>query len=415
MPADASARKKPHSWPTAAGMDPLWRELLGNAPTLVVPMLEGNPAGGTYGYGLLPGVLRPQVAGTLSRFIGRAGQGISFDSDAASHGLTTGRTHKFSKVSIFAVVNMEGGFGVGQRYYRIAGRGDNFKTNSQFNFSFRQNGGGTIQDELHFSLSDGAGGAGRASNDQITAADLGIGTRSFCTLACSADDNTVVFYINGIPWGGGSLTKNLSTINSTDPLTIGAGTGMSSYSRTFNKTILSIIIADGFWSEDQHAMLARSPFGWQKRRTWFIPAASGGAHTITPSGGLSIGGTTDILKSRAFLASGGITLAGEQAMIKTHVAPVSGGLALGGTATMNSVHVMLPSGGLLMGGSSAFSTHNAVHSIAPAGGLLFDGTAPMYAPAADVFSPIHEVVRDVVRRVVYRPDRDDDGSGDWQD
>ncbi|MCB0078820.1 MAG: hypothetical protein KDD73_15520, partial [Anaerolineales bacterium] len=62
-----------------------------------------------------------------------------------------------------------------------------------------------------------------------------------------------------------------------------------------------------------------------------------------------------------------------------------------------------------------FTTHDGVHTITPAGGLLFDGTAPFYAPSADVFTPIHEVVRDVVRRVVHRPDRDDDGSGDWQD
>ena len=189
--------------------------------------------------------------------------------------------------------------------------------------------------------------------------------------------------------------------------------------RMLDGSIYSVMVYDRALSAEEHAAAYDPASRWAfldtyGRRTYFLPA-TGGAHTITPSGGLSLGGTTDILTSRAFLAAGGLTFGGAPAILKTHLIDPGGGVQLGGTAPFKRVHTITPAGGLQLGGVAAFTTHDGAHTITPAGGLLFDGTAPFYAPSADVFTPIHEVVRDVVRRVVHRPDRDDDGSGDWQD
>ena len=144
-------------------------------------------------------------------------------------------------------------------------------------------------------------------------------------------------------------------------------------------------------------------------------SAGGTSHTITPAGGLQLGGEVDILHVAAFQAAGGLTFAGAPAITKTKLIDPSGGLTHGSTAPFARVHAMGVSGGLQLGGAAAFTTHSAVHTITPAGGLTFNGAAPWTIPSLDVFSPVQNVVRAVVKNIVFRPDRDDDGSGDFQE
>ena len=65
-------------------------------------------------------------------------------------------------------------------------------------------------------------------------------------------------------------------------------------------------------------------------------ASGGTTYTITPSGGVTMGGDGGFLKSKFFTPTGGVTMGGTSEMIKTKIVSPSGGVLFGGTGSMSS-------------------------------------------------------------------------------
>jgi hypothetical protein len=139
------------------------------------------------------------------------------------------------------------------------------------------------------------------------------------------------------------------------------------------------------------------------RRPIYFASAGGTEYTITPSGGMTFGGSATLIRGRVFPAAGGVAFSGAAAL-ETHnverIITPSGGVVFGGTATLtftgNDEFVITPSGGvsfgggarlirgkvlgpasggLAFGGTAPLETHNVERVYSPSGGVLFGGTA----------------------------------------
>lgn len=101
----------------------------------------------------------------------------------------------------------------------------------------------------------------------------------------------------------------------------------------------------------------------------FEATATGGptSWTITPTGGVVVGGATPILHGRIFPASGGAVFGGSASFIRGRVQVSSGGVTLSGDAPLVRGKIIAPSGGVLVLGSAV---------------VLFSGVSstPQYSP-----------------------------------
>lgn len=96
-----------------------------------------------------------------------------------------------------------------------------------------------------------------------------------------------------------------------------------------------------------------TPGGWEQ-----VVAVGGGGttYTITPSGGLTLGGTSVDIKGKVIIPSGGVTFAGTGSMT---------------FATTGTTYTISPSGGITFAGSA---TYIQSKTFIPTGGLSFSGT-----------------------------------------
>lgn len=112
-------------------------------------------------------------------------------------------------------------------------------------------------------------------------------------------------------------------------------------------------------------------------------AATDGKHNYayTSSGGLTVAGTAPVLKGKVYAPSGGIAIAGTAPLLKGKVYGVSGGVTLAGAATTSygvagaTSYPYQPSGGIALAGAA--TTTATKFYVAPiSGGITFAGTAP---------------------------------------
>ena len=141
----------------------------------------------------------------------------------------------------------------------------------------------------------------------------------------------------------------------------------------------------------------------------FDPAPSGGlrlngsvvvdyqsapVYTVTPSGGIILGGLAAVTRAVALTETGGIVLGGTVAATYAFSFAQTGGIVLGGTAAVTRAVAHTPSGGIVLGGSVAQSvskdstlsggivlngsvavSQNGAISVNPSGGIQLGGSA----------------------------------------
>lgn len=117
------------------------------------------------------------------------------------------------------------------------------------------------------------------------------------------------------------------------------------------------------------------------RSIWVPVSASGGGttYTITPSGGITLAGTSVDIKGKIFLPTGGVSFAGTGGATfasggTTYTISPTGGLTFGGTATQVRSKTITPSGGLTLSGTG-LGLRTKVFSAA--GGVSLSGTGSM--------------------------------------
>lgn len=98
--------------------------------------------------------------------------------------------------------------------------------------------------------------------------------------------------------------------------------------------------------------------------------------SITPAGGLTLGGSAAVIRKVVTAAAGGITLAGAAAFAKGKTVTPVGGITLAGAASQNRVRVPAPSGGLNISGAATVSTSGSQqYSYSASGGISLGGSA----------------------------------------
>ncbi len=101
--------------------------------------------------------------------------------------------------------------------------------------------------------------------------------------------------------------------------------------------------------------------------------------TVTPSGGMRLGGAGSVLAKASWTAAGGILLGGAATPVRRAQPATSGGLLVGGaadysTSTGTQSYAYTASGGIRFGGTAERSYGRTVD---PTGGMRLGGTAPV--------------------------------------
>lgn len=104
---------------------------------------------------------------------------------------------------------------------------------------------------------------------------------------------------------------------------------------------------------------------------------------LAPSG-ITFGGTAPYANSGvqhySYSASGGLTFAGASSEVRRIVRSPAGGLFVSGTSAELRKRIAALSGGIVLGGSAGYSNSNQnSYSYTPTGGLALTGSAPRYA------------------------------------
>ncbi len=154
------------------------------------------------------------------------------------------------------------------------------------------------------------------------------------------------------------------------------------------------------------AEIGRNP--WQiyrgdPRRLYFGAGATGGAETTwtyTPSGGIALGGSANLLRGKIYAPSGGValaglavtdgkhnyayapggglTIAGAAALLRSKVYTTAGGVTIAGAADLLKGKIYGPSGGMTLAGAATTSYNVAgatSYPYQPTGGIALAGTA----------------------------------------
>ncbi len=147
-------------------------------------------------------------------------------------------------------------------------------------------------------------------------------------------------------------------------------------------------------SDAELKSLAVNPWQLFAPRSIWVPVsvAGGTTYTITPSGGVVMGGTSVDIKGKVLDVSGGVTLAGTGSMTfasggTSYTITPSGGITMGGNATYIQSKTFTPSGGITLGGTSDMVKTKI---IAPTDGVIFGGTGSMTSNTTVVTGTVGE-------------------------
>lgn len=182
-------------------------------------------------------------------------------------------------------------------------------------------------------------------------------------------------------WGTGNKNFNL-------------GRYVGGTSWDFNGTILIAGYTTAVWGEAESRAFHLNP--WQlfriSNKRYIVGGSEGGgtvSYTITPSGQLTLSGSTGITKTKIFLPSGNVSFTGTSDVVKTKVINPSGNVTLSGSTDIAKGRILSPSGGLSLSGN-AIPIRSKI--IAPTGSITFSGTASLSGAMSYLLSPSGQVI-----------------------
>lgn len=277
---------KPEPWDLSpeAFTSGLAREVWRNA-VVAMPMWSPVADGPQWFTGRYRGLATPQVAAKLNDHVGEAGNSPDFPGvgtgSAKTEGYTTGVAVDFTAVSMFAVLELDAIDGWG-RYFEICGRGSIFRNSTNWGIAFQQTASGHINTQL-LAYHRSSGGALDGWRGEQNQTDAMWGSGAPIPVSVSYDGTRMRCWVDGNEHTTADFFGSSSLPTSTDPITIGAGTGHTSSSRTWNGQINSIIIADDYWSADIHRALHADWYAWL-REPDSAPMFAFGAVGAPPAG-----------------------------------------------------------------------------------------------------------------------------------
>lgn len=235
----------------------------------------------------------------------------------------------------------------------------------------------------------GAGGGGRiAENSAATATEMlasqsdgflhyfvatsgaagqykvagGLPLGSWTCVGISHDKTSVpilpVGYVNGAAAAVSTVTSATGSYTTT-AYQLTRGNRTSDNGRVWDGILGPIYVFESLLLASEHQELASNPWQLFAPRSIRVPvssASSGTSFTITPSGGISFGGTSVDVKGKILTVSGGVTFSGTGSATfasggTTYTITPTGGLVFAGSGVSVNSKVFLPSGGITFGGS----------------------------------------------------------------
>lgn len=134
---------------------------------------------------------------------------------------------------------------------------------------------------------------------------------------------------------------------------------------------------------DKYAQeLSQDPWLLFAPRSIWVPVSAGGGgttHTISPTGGITFGGTGTEIQGKVIDTSGGVSFTGTGNITfnsggTTYTIVPSGGITFGGTGTEINSKIFIPAGGFTFGGTATIVDGKVFPS---SGGISFSGTGNM--------------------------------------
>jgi len=265
---------------------------------------------------------------------------------------------------------------------------DDMSSTSQYIFGARPDYGGG-GDRYYLRVNSGAYQFGWASTANLSTGKSFVRYKPTPVAMSWETASLCKAYFEGVSVAQSTLTATTDPTQATIgsfPGGIGGFTGVGRHLllATWNRAL----------SAEEHANLAANPWQLFAPRSIWVPVstASGTSYTITPSGGVVLGGTSVDIKGKVLDVSGGVTLAGTGSMAftsggTTYTITPSGGVTMGGSATYIQSKTFTPSGGITLGGTSDMVKTKI---IAPTDGVILGGTGSMTSNTVVVTGTVGE-------------------------